>query len=126
MLRHLITSWNLKILNFKIWFSWERKELLKWNKKYFLLVWQVYSFRPWKQISKNVADTTFKFSFKPDQYVACMYNGHWWIEFIVTVDVCNSDLDFSFKHPHGPTQLFSCPKQEDRCLLPFIWCIRGQ
>ena len=29
MLRHLMTSWNLKMLNSKIWFSLERKELLK-------------------------------------------------------------------------------------------------
>ena len=35
MLRHLMTSWNLNIQNPKLWFSWEWKELLQWNKKHF-------------------------------------------------------------------------------------------
>ena len=40
MLRNLVISWNLKTYNSKIWFSWERKELLTWNKIFFL-VWPV-------------------------------------------------------------------------------------
>ena len=58
MLRHLI-SWNLNFWNSKIWFSWERKECLKWKKKTFFLVSQVLSFRLEKDTSKNIAQTTF-------------------------------------------------------------------
>ena len=36
-----------------------------------------------------------------------MYDGHWWVGVIVTVDDCNNDLDISFMHPHGPTRSFS-------------------
>ena len=60
MLRHLMTSWNLKIQNSKIWFSRARKEFLKLNKKTFFLVCQVLPFRLKKQTSKNVADITLK------------------------------------------------------------------
>ena len=35
MLRYLMTLWKLKIYNSKIWFSWEWKELFKWNEKPF-------------------------------------------------------------------------------------------
>ena len=59
MLRHLMTSWNLKMQNFKIWFSRERKELLKWNEKHFSQ-FDKFSRLDLKQTSKNVADTTFK------------------------------------------------------------------
>ena len=60
MLRHLMTLWKVKIENTKIWFIREQKELLKWNKESFFLVWQVLFFRLKNQTSKNVADTTFK------------------------------------------------------------------
>ena len=43
----------------KLWFSRERKKLLKWNKKNFLGL-QVLYFRLKKQTSKNVADAAFK------------------------------------------------------------------
>ena len=43
--------------NSKIWFSRDRKELLKWNKK------QVLSFTLKKETSKNAADTTFTLIF---------------------------------------------------------------
>ena len=43
----------------KLWFSRERKKLLKWNKKNFLVL-QVLYFRLKKQTSKNVADAAFK------------------------------------------------------------------
>ena len=36
MLRHLMTSWNLKMQNSEVWFSWEWKELF--------LVWQMLLF----------------------------------------------------------------------------------
>ena len=52
----------MNIWNFKIWFSRERKELLKWNKKTLFLVSQILSFRLKKQTSKNIADTTFKWN----------------------------------------------------------------
>ena len=55
-----MTSWNFNIWNSKLWFSWKRIELLRWNKKTFALVSQVLLFRLNKQTDKNVAGTTFK------------------------------------------------------------------
>ena len=60
MLRHLMTSWHLNMWKLKIWLSQQQKELSKWNKKHFSLFHQVLSWRHTKEISKNVADTTFK------------------------------------------------------------------
>ena len=57
---YLMTSQHLNIWKVKIWLSQERKELSKWNKKTFFLLSQVLLFRHTIQISKNVADTTFK------------------------------------------------------------------
>ena len=69
-------------------------------------------------------DININLSFKPNQYVACMYNGHWSIGVIVTVDDCNSDLDISFMVPHGPSRSFGWPKRENRCLVPFKYIVR--
>ena len=78
-------------------------------------------------LSHNLSnDSNINLSFKPNQYIACMYNGHWLIRVIVTFDNFNGDLDMSFIDPHDPTRLFSWPKQENRCLLPFkhvLYCI---
>ena len=60
MLRHLMTSQNLKMCNFKIWFSREQKELFKWNKKHFSY-FDNYS-RLDLQTSTSVVDTTFNWS----------------------------------------------------------------
>ena len=54
-----MTSWNLNIWKAKIWLSQEQKELLKLNKKDFLVLKALY-FRQTKQTSKNIANTTFK------------------------------------------------------------------
>ena len=51
-------------------------------------------------------------SFKPNQYVACMYDGHQWIGVILAVDI-------SFMHPHGLTWLFSWPRWDGWCLVSF-------
>ena len=47
-------SYHLNTWKVKIWLSQEQKELSKWNKKTFLLVSQVLSFRYSKQTSNNV------------------------------------------------------------------------
>ena len=44
-------------------------------------------------ILQDSNDSNINLSFKPNQYVACMYDRHWWIGVIVTVDDCNSNLD---------------------------------
>ena len=57
MLRHLMTSWNLKNIEFKIWFSQKRKELLKIKNIFPSLTSALVQT---KKTSKNVSDTTFK------------------------------------------------------------------
>ena len=52
-----MTSWHLDIWKVKIWLSQDRKDLLKWNKAHFYLV-----FRHKKQTSKNLEDQTFNIS----------------------------------------------------------------
>lgn len=58
-------------------------------------------------------------SFTSNWYVASMYDEHWWIGVIMTVDDSNGDLDISFIYCHGPTGLISWPEWEDSCLVPF-------
>ena len=40
ILRNLMMPWNFNLQNTKTWFSWEWKELLKWNKKHLSKVYK--------------------------------------------------------------------------------------
>ena len=54
----------------------------------------------------------------PGQYVACMYDGHWWLGNIIEMDYEQNDVKASFMHPHGPASTFRWPRREDICWVP--------
>lgn len=56
----------------------------------------------------------------PGQYIACMYDEHWWLGNIIT---CGSEsepneIHVKFMHPHGPAASFSWPIRDDECWVP--------
>ena len=57
----------------------------------------------------------------PGQYIACMYDGHWWLGNIIT---CGSESEpneihiSKFMHQHGPAASFSWPIRDDVCWVP--------
>ena len=61
-------------------------------------------------------------SLQPNDYAACLYNGHWWVVLIETVNLDQKDATCKFMHPHGPTQNnnFHWPQpREDKGWVPF-------
>ena len=56
--------------------------------------------------------------YKPGQYVACMYDGHWWLGNIIELDYDQDDVKVTFMHPCGPASTFRWPRREDICWVP--------
>jgi len=56
--------------------------------------------------------------YKPGQYVACMYDGHWWLGNIIELDYDQDDVKVTFMHPCGPASTFRWPCREDICWVP--------
>ena len=44
--------------------------------------------------------------YQPGQYVACMYDGHWWLGNIIETDCEQDDVKVTFMHPCGPATTF--------------------
>ena len=55
--------------NLKIWISWERKELFRWNKKHFSWFLKGYHLAKNKKNDKKIADISFK-------YKLCLWAEH--------------------------------------------------
>ena len=55
---------------------------------------------------------------QPGQYVACLYDGFWWIGNIYEVDHKERDALIEFMHPHGITRHFYWPEKKDQCWIP--------
>ena len=56
------------------------------------------------------------------KYVACAYDGNWWIGLIRETSENEGDVQISFLHPHGPAASFHWPSREDICYVP-LQCI---
>ncbi|XP_063074360.1 uncharacterized protein LOC134464949 [Engraulis encrasicolus] len=53
-------------------------------------------------------------------WLADVYDQHWWLARAVTVDSDHQDVKVEFFHPHGPTtQFFPCRGGKDMCFVPF-------
>ena len=52
---------------------------------------------------------------QPMQFVACMYEGFWWIGLIEQLDGELEDVQIKFMHPHGPTNSVYWPRRNDIC-----------
>ena len=52
------------------------------------------------------------------QYIVCVYDTHWWVGTIESINVEENDIDVKFMHPHGPSRSFNWPTREDCCIVP--------
>ena len=59
-------------------------------------------------------------AFQIGNYIACKYDGRWWIGLIEEISEENRDVGVNFLHPPGPTKSFSWPRRKDFCHVPFI------
>ena len=57
---------------------------------------------------------------QPGQFVACVYDGHWWLGNVVDICTDNNDAKLSFMHPHGPAAAFFWPTTIDKCWVPTV------
>lgn len=69
-------------------------------------------------VNPGQSETTLEIS--PGQYVACLYDGHWWIANIISAssEPEYDDFEARFLHPHGPAKSFYWPREEDKCWVP--------
>jgi hypothetical protein len=54
------------------------------------------------------------------QFVACIYDGQWWLGNITEICSDNNDAKVSFMHPHGPAASFFWPTMVDDCWVPIV------
>jgi len=57
---------------------------------------------------------------QPGQFVACVYDGEWWLGNITEISTDNDDVKVSFMHPHGPATSFCWPSTIDHCWVPIV------
>ena len=55
---------------------------------------------------------------EPGKYVACLYDGNWWIGMIRETSEEHADVLLSFLHPHGLAVSYRWPAREDLCWVP--------
>ncbi|GBM36399.1 hypothetical protein AVEN_234790-1 [Araneus ventricosus] len=60
-----------------------------------------------------------------NKYVACVYEGNWWIELGSELNKEEGDHTIAFMHPHGPSETFYWPEGQDECPVPsqHILCV---
>jgi len=51
-------------------------------------------------------------------FVACIYDGKWWIGIILNIYMDEDDIYIKFMHPNGPARSFLWPASDDTCLVP--------
>ena len=56
---------------------------------------------------------------KPMDFVACAYNGCWWIGIVLSTNNDLEDVQVKFMKPAGPSLCFSWPIYDDICDIPF-------
>ena len=52
-------------------------------------------------------------SSQPGDYIACLYDGRWWIGSVCSISEEHDDVQVNFMHPHGPAPAFKWPQRED-------------
>lgn len=55
---------------------------------------------------------------QPGQYIACIYDGKWWIGNICEISDEQHDALVNFMQRHGPAQSFYWPARNDSCWIP--------
>ena len=68
--------------------------------------------------SESLPATDIRFSMVPGDYIACLYDGMWWIGSVRASSEENNDYEVVFMHPHGPAAGFRWPRNDDVCWVP--------
>ena len=55
---------------------------------------------------------------KESDFISCIYDNHWWIGLVQSVDLEQGDVKVNFMHPHGPNLQFHWPSRNDICYVP--------
>ena len=58
-------------------------------------------------------------SLKVNDYVTCVFDGFWWLAMIVSINTQEEDCTCTFMHPHGPSDVFHWPQNDDMGYVPF-------
>ena len=61
---------------------------------------------------------------KAQDYIAVLYDDHWWIGLVEEAQMENSEAKVKFMTPHGPRKVFSWPVKDDVCWVPFSSILR--
>ena len=56
-------------------------------------------------------------------FLACKYDGNWWIGMVLEISNEEKDFQIKFFHPSGPAKNFYWPSHDDICWVPFSNCI---
>ena len=54
----------------------------------------------------------------PGTYVACLYDGLWWVGCVPSLSEEHGDYGVTFMQPRGPSKAFQWPQREDVCWVP--------
>ena len=51
--------------------------------------------------------------------MTCVFDGFWWLALIDSINTKEKDFTCRFMHPHGPSNVFHWPQNEDMGYVPF-------
>ena len=54
----------------------------------------------------------------PGQYIACVYDGNWWLGLVLEYSEENQDYHIKFMTPKGPSRYFKWPIRDDILWVP--------
>ena len=52
-----------------------------------------------------------------NEYVTAMYDGFWWLAYVLNTLGDSAEVELNFLYPHGPSRSFSYPTRPDRLLI---------
>jgi len=67
----------------------------------------------------NLADINVPVNtIQPGNYIACVYDGHWWFGNVCDVSTEEREILVNFMHPNGPSSSFTWPNTKDQVWVP--------
>jgi hypothetical protein len=58
-------------------------------------------------------------------YVTAMYDGFWWLAYVLSTLSVSAEVELNFLHPHGPSRSFSYPTRPDRLVISLQEILTG-
>ena len=46
-----------------------------------------------------------------------MYDGYWWLAYVLITLRDSAEVELNFLHPHGPSRSFSYPSRPDKLVI---------